>query len=161
MKIIPKFQSGGDFNRFSNRFATYTSNIRQTSQQTRPQQVSRVSSRKDDDEESTKGKLTEKDLFTMIEKINALPNERRAIISSLKEMLDDGYLMDADSSDIRMMYLTALDTISQAKYNSDTFTKIKESLSTKDPISDPAITTDGKLFTSGYNTGGEFKEINY
>lgn len=53
------------------------------------------------------------------------------------------------------------------KYNFNEIIKIKDNikqvfLSTDfNGSTSFIITTDGKLFTSGYNTGGEFKEINY
>lgn len=165
MKIIPKYQTGG-----TTHFVSFDINQgRGSSKAQKIAEPSRRSSKSSDkSEKSESKKLTEKDFFDMLKNINALPNERRAIISNLKELFtdDEAYLSDLDSFDIRLLYLNALDSIAQSKYNSDTFGKITEQLSVDDAYHDPAITPDGKVVVVnqagnlGYITPDEFLENN-
>lgn len=165
MKIIPKYQTGG-----TTHFVSF--DINQGRGSSKAQKITEPSGRSskssDKSEKSESKKLTEKDFFDMLKNINALPNERRAIISNLKELFtdDEEYLSNLDSFDIRLLYLNALDSIAQSKYNSDTFGKVTEQLSVNDAYHDPAITPDGKVVVVnqagnlGYITPDEFLENN-
>ena len=81
MKVIPKLQDGG----FMSLFTQYT-----PVQSSAPSPSARSSSSREERgserEESTKGKLTEKDLFELVSKVDGLPNDTKALVSNLSKM---------------------------------------------------------------------------
>ena len=84
MKVIPKLQGGG----FMSLFTQYVPvQSPAPSQQARSSSSSSkeetVSSKKED---STKGKLTEKDLFDLVSKVDGLPNDTKKLVTNLSNM---------------------------------------------------------------------------
>ena len=75
MKLIPKQQNGGSF---LSLFADYIP-IEQPKQQ--PSSESRSDNRSSP---SDKGKITEKDLFTLLKDVDGLPNEMKALVSDIQ-----------------------------------------------------------------------------
>lgn len=143
MQIIPKYQSGGYIDMFTSYDSMY-SNKRSYSDETNTK-TSKKSS--DSSDSSEKGQLTEKDFFSMLEKVNALPNERRAIISQLMDVFSESSLLERDTSDIKILYLQTLDQISQASINKNIYDEAIKSVQTNDAGGDVAISQSGKLVT--------------
>lgn len=143
MQIIPKYQSGGYIDMFTSYDSMY-SNKRSYSDETNTK-TSKKSS--DSSDSSEKGQLTEKDFFSMLEKVNALPNERRAIISQLMDVFSESSLLERDTSDIKILYLQTLDQISQASINKNIYDEAVKSVQTNDAGGDVAISQSGKLVT--------------
>lgn len=140
MQIIPKYQSGGYVNMFTSYDSMYNN------RRSYLDETDTKSSKKSSDS-SEKGQLTEKDFFSMLEKVIALPNERRAIISQLMDVFSENILLGRDTSDIRMLYLQTLDQISQASANKDIYDEAIKSVITNDAGGDVAISQSGKLVT--------------
>lgn len=165
MKLIPKYQKGG--NQFLSFFAEYSSNLQPSRQSVREGStpVQRQSKRQED-EDSSKGTLTEKDFFTLIKELDALPNERKKILDQIQEMFSTQFL-DPDAGDIKQMYLKAINLIGNAKDNKTKFDSVITTLENNDAGGEPAITQNGQLVVInedgdlGYVTPEEFSEGEY
>lgn len=162
MNIIPKLQEWGDI---SFLFTTYRPV--QTPQVQAPQSVklsnsdkeslSIKSSSKDEDKESTKGKLTEKDLFEMIKDVDGLPNEMKSIITNLKRTLATESLVGADTGELANTYLSSLYKLKLANQNKKRFDESIKEAKDNGSLGEAAITLSGKLLTTDKN--GNIKEI--
>ena len=162
MNIIPKLQEGGNV---SSLFTTYRPV--QTPQVQAPQSVklsnsdkeslSIKSSSKDEDKESTKGKLTEKDLFEMIKDVDGLPNEMKSIITNLKRTLATESLVGADTGELANTYLSSLYKLKLANQNKKRFDESIKEAKDNGSLGEAAITLSGKLLTTDKN--GNIKEI--
>ena len=102
MKIIPKYQRGGGFEQF---FTVYQPSVskpsgRQSGQAS--EQKSSGTSSKD------KGKLTEKDFFTMLKEVNGLPNDMNAIVSNLVATFQMSNLTGINTENLATTYLQSL-----------------------------------------------------
>lgn len=96
MKLIPKKQQGGSFTSF---FASYTPFIPQG--QAAPQQASGRSS----GNQGTKPELTRKDALSLLNKVDALPNELAALTKSVQDMYDMASINgETDPTMIGQMY---------------------------------------------------------
>lgn len=150
MNIIPKFQSGGGI---STSFTVYQST--QVPQQ-QNQQASKTSDRESvsvkdsskisESEDTTKGKLTEKDVYQMIKDVDGLPNEMQRIIKQLQNTMSIANLSGVtDTSALSNAYLSSLYKLKIANQNKQRFdesiTKAKENGS----LGEVAITLDGKI----------------
>ena len=162
MNIIPKLQEGGNV---TSLFTTYRPV--QTPQVQAPQSVklsnsdkeslSIKSSSKDEDKESTKGKLTEKDLFEMIKDVDGLPNEMKSIITNLKRTLATESLVGADTGELANTYLSSLYKLKLANQNKKRFDESIKEAKDNGSLGEAAITLSGKLLTTDKN--GNIKEI--
>ena len=156
MNIIPKLQEGGNI---SSLFTTYRPV--QTPQVQAPQSVklsnsdkeslSIKSSSKDEDKESTKGKLTEKDLFEMIKDVDGLPNEMKSIITNLKRTLATESLVGADTGELANTYLSSLYKLKLANQNKKRFDESIKEAKDNGSLGEAAITLSGKLLTTDKN----------
>lgn len=156
MNIIPKLQEGGNI---SSLFTTYRPV--QTPQVQAPQSVklsnsdkeslSIKSSSKDEDKESTKGKLTEKDLFEMIKDVDGLPNEMKSIITNLKRTLATESLVGADTGELASTYLNSLYKLKLANQNKKRFDESIKEAKDNGSLGEAAITLSGKLLTTDKN----------
>lgn len=156
MNIIPKLQEGGNI---SSLFTTYRPV--QTPQVQAPQSVklsnsdkeslSIKSSSKDEDKESTKGKLTEKDLFEMIKDVDGLPNEMKSIITNLKRTLATESLVGADTGELANTYLSSLYKLKVANQNKKRFDESIKEAKDNGSLGEAAITLSGKLLTTDKN----------
>ena len=140
MKIIPKFQGGGGFESL---FTTYVPV--QAPQQTRSVQTSQSerSSRQDSDDD--KGKLTEKDFFSMLKDIDGLPNEMQSIVSNLIDTLSINKLTGIELQDLSTIYLQNLSRIRQAAGNRKQYDEVYKRAIENGSMAEPAITIDGRL----------------
>ena len=140
MKIIPKFQGGGGFESL---FTTYVPV--QAPQQTRSVQTSQSerSSRQNSDDD--KGKLTEKDFFSMLKDIDGLPNEMQSIVSNLIDTLSINKLTGIELQDLSTIYLQNLSRIRQAAGNRKQYDEVYKRAIENGSMAEPAITIDGRL----------------
>ena len=141
MKVIPKLQDGG----FMSLFTQYT-----PIQSPAPSQQARGSSsregRSSEREESTKGKLTEKDLFELVSKVDGLPNDTRALVSSLQNMFQMQQITGtSDVSDLASTYLSNLYQIKMASYNKKEYDKVLTEVTKNGGLNEYAITVSGQV----------------
>lgn len=141
MKVIPKLQDGG----FMSLFTSYT-----PIQSPAPSQQARSSSssetKSSEREESTKGKLTEKDLFELVSKVDGLPNDTKALVRSLQNMFQMQQLTGtADVSDLASIYLSNLYQIKMASYNKKEYDKAYTEVTKNGGLNEYAITTSGQV----------------
>lgn len=141
MKVIPKLQDGG----FMSLFTSYA-----PIQSPAPSQQARGSSsreeRSSEREESTKGKLTEKDLFELVSKVDGLPNDTRALVSSLQNMFQMQQITGtSDVSDLASTYLSNLYQIKMASYNKKEYDKAYTEVTKNGGLNEYAITASGQV----------------
>lgn len=154
MKIIPKFAGGGSTGSFFTVYqATQTPQIQaptstRTTNDTKDSVTVKDSSKDESSskKESSDGKLTEKELFSMIKDVDAMPNEMRQIIASLKRTMQTSSLLGYDSNYIANTYLNALYKIKIAKQNKDKFNASITDAKANGSLGEAAISMDGQLF---------------
>lgn len=154
MKVIPKLQDGG----FMSLFTQYT-----PIQSQAPSQQARGSSsreeRSSEREESTKGKLTEKDLFELVSQIDGLPNDTRALVSSLQNMFQMQQLTGtSDIADLASTYLSNLYQIKLADYNKKEYDKAYQEVIKNGGLNEYAITASGQVIV--LNEKDNLEQIN-
>lgn len=141
MKVIPKLQDGG----FMSLFTQYT-----PVQSPAPSQSARGSASREERgserEESTKGKLTEKDLFELVSKVDGLPNDTRALVSSLQNMFQMQQITGtSDVSDLTSTYLSNIYQIKMASYNKKEYDKAYTEVTKNGGLNEYAITASGQV----------------
>lgn len=137
---MPKYQQGGGFESL---FTIYKPI--QTETPRRAAASSRRSEPKEKDD-SDKGKLTEKDLFSMLKDLDGLPNEMQTLVSSLTNTLRIARITEQDDvNDLATTYLTNLYKLKQAKYNRDLFKETYDRAVENDSLNDIAITLNGSV----------------
>ena len=136
----PKYQQGGGFESL---FTIYKPI--QTETPRRAAAPSRRSESREKDD-SDKGKLTEKELFSMLKDLDGLPNEMQQLVSSLTNTLRIAKITGQDGiNDLATTYLTNLYKLKQAKYNRDLFKETYDRAVENDSLNDIAITLDGSV----------------
>lgn len=140
MKVIPKLQDGG----FMSLFTQYTPVQSQAPSQ---QQQARSSSSNDTGkDDSTKGKLTEKDLFEMISKVDGLPNDMKQLVSNLQNMFEIQQLTGtSDITDLAGTYLSNLYQIKLADFNKKAYDTALKEVTENGGLNEYAITTSGQV----------------
>lgn len=146
MKVIPKKQQGGSLSSFFVNYAPV-----QRGQQQASQQPTQSSKPKDD------GKLTEKDLFDMIGKIDGLPNEMKHITDNLIATFRMTELTGQSTTSLATKYLSNLYQIKVAAQNKENFDNAFKNAQTNGALAEPAITLDGKLVVQ--NTDGKIQKV--
>lgn len=142
MKVVPKLQDGG----FMSLFTQYTPIQSQAPSQQPARGSSSREERGSEREESTKGKLTEKDLFELVSKIDGLPNDTRALVSSLQNMFQMQQLTGtSDIADLASTYLSNLYQIKVASYNKKEYDKAYEQVTKNGGLNEYAITASGQV----------------
>lgn len=142
MKVVPKLQDGG----FMSLFTQYTPVQSQAPSQSPTRDSSSREGRGSEREESTKGKLTEKDLFELVSKIDGLPNDTRALVSSLQNMFQMQQLTGtSDIADLASTYLSNLYQIKLASYNKKEYDKAYEQVTKNGGLNEYAITASGQV----------------
>lgn len=153
MKVIPKLQDGG----FMSLFTQYT-----PVQSPAPSQSARGSASREERgserEESTKGKLTEKDLFELVSKVDGLPNDTRALVSSLQNMFQMQQITGtSDVSDLTSTYLSNIYQIKMASYNKKEYDKAYTEVTKNGGLNEYAITASGQVIVM--NEDDNLKQI--
>lgn len=136
MRYIPKFQNGQSFYTIFDTIAPPKISSNQSQQAS-----SRKSSNKDDDE----GKLTEKDLFKMLEDIDGLPNERQALYEQLQDIFTVSKLTGRNIRDISSIYLRSLFQLKTAIDNKKQYDEALKTAAANGAMNEPAISPNGKL----------------
>lgn len=137
MKIIPKFQSGGGFDSLFTVYNPATQRSRQ--------QASHVEKSTKSESSEDKGKLTEKDLFTMLKDIKGLPNEMKSIVSNLIDTLSVSKITGVGLEDLSTTYLQSLYKITQATDNKAMYDEAYKKAIETGSMTEPAITANGEL----------------
>lgn len=138
MKIIPKFQGGGGFDSL---FTVYNP----ATQRSRQQQASHIEKSTKSESNEDKGKLTEKDLFTMLKDIKGLPNEMKSIVSNLIDTLSISKMTGVGLEDLSTTYLQSLYKITQATDNKAMYDEAYKKAVETGSMTEPAITANGEL----------------
>lgn len=151
--MISKFQQGGGFESL---FTIYKPI--QTESPRRERTSSRESrSRKDEDD--TKGKLTEKDLFEMLKNLEGLPNEMQNMMSNMITTLNNAKVMGADGiQDLAATYIRNLYSLKEAKYNKEQFDNTYKQAVANKSLNEVAIDQNGSILAIDSN--GELKSFN-
>ena len=137
---MPKYQQGGGFESL---FTIYKPI--QTETPRRAAAPSRKSESREKDD-SDKGKLTEKDLFSMLKDLDGLPNEMQTLVSNLTNTLRIARVTGQDDiNDLATTYLTNLYKLKQAKYNRDLFKETYDRAVENNSLNDIAITLNGSV----------------
>lgn len=143
MKVIPKLQDGGFMSLFT-QYAPVQSQApsQQQARSSAPSGGGEGSER----EESTKGKLTEKDLFELVSKVDGLPNDMRALVSNLQNMFEIQQLTgQSDISDLASTYLSNLYQVKLASYNKQEYDNAYKEVTKNGGLNEYAITTSGQV----------------
>lgn len=137
MKAVPKFQEGG----FMSLFTQYTPIQSQT-----PSRSARSSYSDERPEKEDKGKLTEKDLFDLVSKVDGLPNDMKALVTNLSNMFKTQQLYGrSDISDLANVYLSNLYQIKMASYNKKEYDKAYTEVTKNGGLNEYAITSNGDV----------------
>lgn len=167
MKIIPKFAGGASMYTVYQSVQTpqvpnYTStkNVKDNSDSATIRDTSKEASKKSD-EDNTKGKLTEKDLYTMIKDVNGLPNEMKYLINDLKNtMAIDSISSMSSSAGTGMLanaYLSSLYKLKVANQNKEKYEDAIKTAKENGSIGEVAITLSGKLVAT--DKDGKMTEV--
>lgn len=107
------------------------------------------------------GKVTEKDLVSMIEKIDGLPNDMYQVITGLKQMYTLQNVLPSTFSTKSLVdtYLNSLYKTKVATFNKKQFDETYNIVKANKGLSEVAITDSGELIAQNLNTG-ELKNIN-
>lgn len=166
MNIIPKFQGGGGFSSF---FTVYknTSSVQPSSGYSRRSNSTsesttlKDSSKESKSEDNEKGKLTEKDLYTMLKDVDGLPNEMRSLISSFRNTMSIPGLMqtgiNGGLSSLGNTYLTSLYKMRVANQNKVLYDAAIQKSKENGSLGEVAITLSGGLLS--YGKDGKIQEI--
>lgn len=149
MKVIPKYQKGGNFDSF---FTTYTQ-VKTDA----PRQTSNSGKSSGASQSAEKGKLTEKDFFDMMKDIDGLPNEMNSIITNLMNTFQLSNLTGVDPGNLATTYLQNLYQIKIAAQNKKRYDDVLANASKNGSLAEPAISMDGKLIIQ--NTDGSIGTI--
>lgn len=151
MNVIPKLQQGGSFDSLFTEYKPIQTQAPRRSQQREPRGQS---SSKDSDE---KGKLTEKDLFSMIKEIDGLPNEMRALVTNLMNTFQMSSLTGTDINNLATTYLSNLYQLKIAQQNKTKYDEALKNAQQNGAMQEPAISPDGKLIVQ--TEDGEVRTI--
>lgn len=133
-----KFQQGGNFGSL---FTTYTPVQTSTPKQESSQKSS--SSSKDD---SDKGKLTEKDFFTMLKDLDGLPSDMQVLAQELINTFRMTSLTGGDGiNNLTTKYISSLLKLKTAKFNRNEYDETYKESVKNNSLTDLAITTSGHL----------------
>lgn len=141
MKVIPKLQDGGLMSLFT-QYIPIQSAAPSQSARSVPSREERSSEK----EESTKGKLTEKDLFELVSKIDGLPNDTRALVNNLSDMFQIQQLTGTvDTANLASTYLANLYQIKIASFNKKEYDKAYAEVIKNGGLNEYAITSSGEV----------------
>lgn len=111
------------------------------------------SSSKSDDE--SKGRITQKDLMAMLEKVDGLPSDMKSIFNELMEFekLQDIPFVSSMIGDLSTQYISTLQDIKQANFNKKLFDNAYELLAKKNALDEIAINKNGNVFVEDPENG--------
>lgn len=141
MKVIPKLQDGG----FMSLFTQYTP-VQSPAPSQQVRSTSSGEERSSGRQESDKGKLTEKDLFDLVSKIDGLPNDTRALVTNLQKMFQlQQFTGSADLADLASIYMSNLYQLKIASFNKKEYDKAYTEVIKNDGLNEYAITASGEV----------------
>lgn len=151
MKTIPKLQNGGSY---LSLFADY--NIVGSPQ---TQQTERRSSSRKQEDDSDKGRLTEKDLFSLLKDVDGLPNEMQALVQSIQNMYQYNTVLGGsfDTQGLANLYAQNLYALKRANFNKNEYDKAYKQAESKQGLNEFAVTASGNLLVQ--NSEGNFTEV--
>lgn len=154
MKLTYKMQKGGNFSPY---FATYESIIQPRKSSGSDGRSAQQSSSKDKDD-SEKGKLTEKDLFSKLDGLDALPNELNAVATQLTRLYNSPGLSSSPlGNSIASLYAKSIVNIKTANFNKKEYDNALKIVTQNDGLNEFAINPQGKLVV--YNKDKELQQI--
>ena len=140
MKIsINKYQSGGGMPPF-----TYYEPLSFSNNGYQPTYTNKEAN-------DSEGQLTEKDLFTMLKDIDALPSDIQVIMRDLSNSFNSFSYSRSGLSDIASKYLKALSKIKTANFNKEYYDQAYKNAVEKNALDEVAITEQGKIVVSDEN----------
>ena len=102
--------------------------------------------------------LTDKDLLTMLEKLDGLPSDMAVLTQTLQNFyIDQQYDQFPNTSNIASRYLQALSQMKEANFNKKEYDDAFQTVSKNGGINELAITDRGQLFC--VNSEGDFQLI--
>lgn len=151
MRIIPKYQQGNPFSGYFRVFKPFIpqpETTRQTASSSR-----RKSSSESDDKE--KGKLTEKDLFTLFKDIkNGLPNDTDVLFKKFSSILQQASDLGEDGiNDISTLYMSVLQQLPHLESSKKEFENAYNRAVQSGSLNDIAITTSGHVLATDLESG--------
>ena len=100
--------------------------------------------------------LTDKDLLTMLEKLDGLPSDTAVLTQTLQNFyIDQQYDQFPNTSNIASRYLQALSQMKEANFNKKEYDDAFQTVSKNGGINELAITDRGQLFC--VNSEGDFQ----
>ena len=100
--------------------------------------------------------LTDKDLLTMLEKLDGLPSDMAVLTQTLQNLyIDQQYDQFPNTSNIASRYLQALSQMKEANFNKKEYDDAFQTVSKNGGINELAITDRGQLFC--VNSEGDFQ----
>ena len=156
MKLIPKRQNGGSF---LSLFADYIPQQRSTQTATSKASSSEASSESPSKKDDEKGKLTERDLFTLLKDADILPNEMDALAARISNMYRTASLLgdEIDTSGIASLYTQSITRLKRADFNKKEYDKAYTTVEKNEGLNEFAVTTRGTLYA--YDKDKELKEV--
>ena len=107
--------------------------------------------------ESTSSDLTDKDLLSMLNKLDGLPSDMSVLTQTLQNFyIDQQYSPFPNTSNIESRYLSALYQMKQANFNKKEYDDAFDIVSKNGGINEFAITDTGQLLCENINKQGDY-----
>lgn len=152
-KLIPKRQNGGNFMSLFADYIPFTASQKQ--------QSTKTESKKVEDKDETKGKITEEDIFKMLDKVDGLPNEMKELTESIMNMYNSVTLFiknpEFSSSKLANMYAQNMYKLKQANFNKKEYDEAFKEVQANKGLNEIAINSSGGIYV--YTRDRELKEI--
>lgn len=144
---------------FSNIFATFTA-LTDPDLSSREQKVARK--RQESESSDDKGKLTEKDFYTLLKDAEGLPNELDAIAQELQQITQFDMLHGSDNVELlATRYVSLVNKLKKLKFNQKEYEKAKETVISNEAQDDYAIDRYGNLLLFDRENPGQITRMNY
>lgn len=140
MKLVPKKQKGGSFLNYFTDYAILQPATEKPVAGSSPKT-------KEPKEEKEKGKISEKDLFGILNSVDGLPNEMKQLTTDMLNMYQQAELFgdDIDSRSLASLYAKNMYKVKEAGFNKKEYDKAYQILSKNDGLNEFAITENGKI----------------
>lgn len=139
MNIIPKYQQGG----LASYFATYTAV--QTPQIAQPKQATMEQTAKKESKDTKDENISQKDIVDLMKNTKGLANEMQVSMSQLLNSLKLSEMLGASSDDLLRTYAQFKVQAEIMANNKAEFDKAVDQLKKDGALTDPVISTTGKL----------------
>lgn len=105
-----------------------------------------------------KGKLTDKDLMSMLGQIDGLPSDMESVFNMMQRFYRLQQIDSSGVSSLSSAYLRALQSVKNATFNKKEFDKAYRVSSENDSLNETAITSDGHIVVMD-NESGKIKPV--